>query len=245
MESLSLLAQPTFALQTAAFPDWTNSSCSAIMCAEPLAIPKGAHTMKHKARTAPDHDALYRAAEEQAGYFTARQAARAGFSWERLTAYSKSGRFQRVSHGIYRLAQFPSSRFEDLFVAWLKCGPKSAISHESALALYELSDVLPGEVHVTVPRTASRRRKGIRLHTNRLRPADVVKREGLPVTSVARTIADVARAGLSEDHVSRAIRDALKQGLTTKRALLAEARRRGGRAARLIRAYSNSSKGES
>jgi len=81
-------------------------------------------------------------------------------------------------------------------VAWLKCGPKSAVSHESALALYDLSDVLPAGVHVTVPRTASRRRKGIRLHTSRLRPADVVKREGLPVTSVPRTIADVARAGL-------------------------------------------------
>ncbi len=201
--------------------------------------------MKNAARKTPDHDALYHLAEQQAGYFTARQAARAGFSGERLTDYAKSGRFQRVAHGIYRLAQFPSSRFEDLFVAWLKCGPKSAISHESALALYDLSDVLPGEVHVTVPRTASRRRKGIRLHTNRLRPADVVKREGLPVTSVPRTIADVARAGLSEDHVARAIQDALERGLTTQQALLAEARRRDGRAARLIESCSVSAKGHS
>jgi hypothetical protein len=71
----------------------------------------------------------------------------------------------------------------------------------------------------------------------------VVKREGLPVTSVPRTIADAARTGLSEDHVARAIRDALERGLTTKQALLAEAKRRGGRAARLLKAYSNSSKG--
>jgi predicted transcriptional regulator of viral defense system len=193
----------------------------------------------------PDHDALYRLAEQQAGYFTARQAARAGFSGERLTDYSKSGRFQRVAHGVYRLARFPASRFEDLFVAWLKCGPKSAISHESALALYDLSDILPGEVHVTVPRTASRRRKGIRLHTNRLSPAKVVKREGLRVTSVQRTIADVAKAGLSEDHVARAIREALERGLTTSQALAAEASRRGGRAARLIKSYSISTKGHS
>ena len=201
--------------------------------------------MKNAAKKTPDHDALYHLAEQQAGYFTARQAARAGFSWERLTDYSKNGRFQRVARGIYRLAQFPSSRFEDLFVAWLKCGPKSAISHESALALYDLSDVLPGEVHVTLPRTASRRRKGIRLHTNRLRPADVVKREGLPVTSVPRTVADVARAGLSEDHVARAIQDALQGGLTTQQALLAEARRRAGRAARLIKSYLISARGHS
>lgn len=195
--------------------------------------------MKTVAKRTPDHDALYHLAEQQAGYFTARQAATAGFSVERLSAYSKNGRFQRVAHGLYRLTQFPPSRFEDLFVAWLKCGPKSAISHESALALYDLSDVLPGEVHVTVPRTASRRRKGIRLHTNRLSPTNVVKREGLRVTSVPRTIADVARAGLSEDHVARAIREALQRGLTTSQALRAEAQRRGGRAARLIKSYSN------
>jgi predicted transcriptional regulator of viral defense system len=201
--------------------------------------------MKAAAKKTPDHNALYHIAEQQAGYFTARQAAGAGFSWERLADYSKNGRFQRVAHGVYRLAQFPSSRFEDLFVAWLKCGPKSAISHESALVLYDLSDVLPGEIHVTVPRTASRRRIGIHLHTNRLSPTNVVKREGLRVTSVPRTIADVAKAGLYDHHIARAIREALERGLTTTQALNSEARRRGGRTARLINSYSNSSKGHS
>lgn len=212
------------------------------MCAEPLDLPKVLHTMEKKTPKAPDHDALYRIAEQQAGYFTARQAARAGFSWERLTAYSKRGRFQRIAHGIYRLSQFPASRFEDLFVAWLKCGPMAAISHESALAVYDLSDVIPGETHITVPRTASRRRIGIRLHTNQLRRADIVKREGLPLTSVSRTIADVTKAGLSEDHVGRAIREALQHGLTTEKALLAEAKRRRGRATRLIKAFVNTFK---
>jgi predicted transcriptional regulator of viral defense system len=199
--------------------------------------------MRTVAKRTPDHDALYHLAEQQAGYFTARQAARAGFSGERLSDYSKNGRFDRLAHGVYRLAQFPSSRFEDLFVAWLKCGRRSAISHESALGLYDLSDVLPGEVHVTIPRTGSRRRKGTRLHTNRLPPTSVVKREGLPVTSVPRTIADVAKAGLSEDHVARAIREALERGLTTSQALVAEAKRRGGRAARLINFYLNPPEG--
>lgn len=198
--------------------------------------------LKDKKCVEPDQDALYRIAEPQGGYFTSAEAAKSGFSRKLLWHYQKTRKFLRVAHGIYRLGRFPSSRFEDLFVAWLKCGPKSAISHESALALYDLSDVLPGEVHVTVPRTASRRRKGIRMHTNRLRPADIVKREGLPVTSVPRTIADVARAGLSEDHVAHAIGEALQRGLTTREALLSDAKRRGGRAERLIRAYSEMSK---
>jgi predicted transcriptional regulator of viral defense system len=198
---------------------------------------------KEKNREKPNQDELYRIAEPQGGYFTSAQAAQAGFSRRLLWHYRKTNKLLRIAHGLYRLTRFPSSPYEDLFVAWLKCGPKSTISHESALALYDLSDVLPGEVHVTIPRTASRRRKGIRLHTSRLRPADVVKREGLPVTSVLRTIADVARAGLSEDHVARAIRDALQRGLTTKQALLTEAKRRGGRAASLIKAYSDSANG--
>jgi predicted transcriptional regulator of viral defense system len=198
-----------------------------------------------KNREEPDQSELYRIAEAQGGYFTSAQAAQAGFSRKLLWHYQKTGKLLRTAHGVYRLARFPSSRFEDLFVAWLRCGPKSAISHQSALAVYDLSDVIPSETHVTVPRTASRRRAGVRLHTNRLRPADVVKREGLPVTSVPRTIADVSRAGLSEDHVARAIREALQRGLTNTQALLAEARRRGGRAARLIKTYTNSSKGHS
>lgn len=198
-----------------------------------------------KKRKEPDQDALYRIAEPQGGYFTSAQAAKSGFSRKLLWHYQKTHKFLRAAHGIYRLGRFPSSRFEDLFVAWLKCGPRSAISHESALALYDLSDILPGEVHVTAPRTASRRRKGIRLHTNRLHPADIVKREGLPVTSVQRTIADVARAGFSEDHFARAVSEALQRGLTTKKALLSEAKRRGGRAERLIRAYSDVSRAAS
>jgi predicted transcriptional regulator of viral defense system len=191
--------------------------------------------MPRPTRTSPDHDALYRIAEQQAGYFTARQAAEAGFSWERLSDYSRKGHFHRVAPRVYRLARFPSSHFEDLFVALLRCGPEALVSHESALAVYGLSDVMPDEIHITVPRTASRRRGGIRLHTNRVSRREVMKREGLPVTSVPRTIADVARAGLAEEHAYHAIKEALQRGLTTERLLLAEGNRRGGQAARVIR----------
>lgn len=197
----------------------------------------------HKKPTKPDREALYRVAELQGGYFTTAQALRVGFSRKLLWHNAKRGEHIRIARGIYRLARFPSSRFEDLYVGWLRCGTNSVISHESALAVHDLSDVLPSVSHVTVPRTASRRRKGIRLHTNRLRRRDVANREGLPVTSVPRTIADVAKAGLSEDHVERAVQQALERGLTTQQALLAEAQRRGGRAARLIKAFVKKSQG--
>ena len=152
----------------------------------------------------------------------------------------KTGRFLRVAHGVYRLANIPGSRFEDLFVAWLKTRPNSAISHESALSIYDLSDVLPGETHVTVPRTASRRRKGIRLHTNQLSPDEITTRDGLPVTTVARTISDVAASNLPEEQVTQAIQEALDLGLVTREELLTEAERRKGRAKQMIISILNS-----
>jgi len=183
----------------------------------------------------PDHELLYRIAENQGGYFTSRQAAEARFSWQRLSYHAKTGRFRRVSRGVYRLARFPASRYEDLFVAWLRSGPNSAISHESALAVYNLSDVLPGEIHVTVPRTASRRRHNVQLHTNRLALDDMTWREGLRVTTVPRTIADVTAAGIAEEVVRQAVLEALGRGLTNRQSLEIDASRRGRRVEQVIR----------
>ena len=184
--------------------------------------------------TRPDHRHLYEIAEQQAGYFTAAQAQAVGFSLPLLSYHTKAGRFDRIRRGIYRFVQFPGSPYEDLFVAWLRTGPDSVISHESALAVYELSDVLPGEVHVIVPRTASRRRKGIRLHTNRLGTDEVTQRAGLPITTVARTIADVIVSGLAQEQVGQAIQEALRRGLTTRESLMAQAACRGGRIGRVL-----------
>ena len=177
---------------------------------------------------------LYDLAERQAGYFTAAQAKAFGFSQRQLTYYVRSGRFLRVRWGIYRLVLFPYSPHEDLFVAWLEAGPDAVISHESALAIYELSDALPASIHVTVPRSASRRRPRLALHTNRLDPEEVTVLSGLPVTIVLRTIADVASGGLADELVHQALQQAIQRGLTTTAGLRRYAEIRGGRLRRLV-----------
>jgi predicted transcriptional regulator of viral defense system len=184
---------------------------------------------------APDQTKLYQIAERQAGYFTARQARMVGFSHQALRYSVQAGRFQRIKRGIYRLVEFPEMPLADLFIAWLDAGERAVISHDSALALYGLSDLLPGEIHLTVPRTASRRRQGVRLHTKRLALDEITWREGLPVTTVARTLADVILDGLGEELVEQAVQEALTRGLITKTALLEDALRRGGRVARVVR----------
>ncbi len=175
------------------------------------------------------YDELYEIAEGQGGYFAANQAVEIGFSHKRLSENVKSGRFQRIARGIYRLTYFPNSPFEDLFIAWLRAGSRAAISHESALAVYDLSDVLPSEVHVTVPRTSSRRRTNLRQHTRVLDKDEITIREGLLVTTVPRTIADVAAAGLSEELVRQAIDEALQRGMVSIEQLESYAEQRGGR----------------
>lgn len=182
----------------------------------------------------PNHDQIYQFAEMQAGYFTTAQARTAGFSHALLSYHVQAGLFARVCPGVYRLKRFPASPHEDLFVAWLRAGHHAVISHDSALALYDLSDLLPNAIHLTISRTASRRHPGLRLHTNQLEPADVTDYAGLPVTTVARTIADVAASGLSAELVWQAIQEALQRGLTTSDQLRTTASRRGGRADKLV-----------
>lgn len=181
-----------------------------------------------------DYDSLYSIAEDQAGYFTAEQASEAGYSYERLSDLTSRGKFERTQHAIYRLQHFPASRFEDLFVAQLRGGPDSVISHDSALAVYELSDHMPSRVHLIIPRTGSRRREGIQLHTNKLSVDEVMMWEGLRITTPARTIADVIYSGLDQDLVRQAVEDALRRGLTTPDELVLQAERRKGRIAETI-----------
>lgn len=116
-----------------------------------------------------DHDGLYRVAEAQAGYFSAGQAIAAGMDRSTLSHHARpGGRYERERRGLYRLKHFPTSSREHVMAAWLPLqGADAVVSHESALELHELSDVVPTSVHLSVPRARRgvRARPGVRLHT--------------------------------------------------------------------------------
>jgi predicted transcriptional regulator of viral defense system len=180
------------------------------------------------------YDRLFQIAEAQAGYFTTAQAQALGIARAQLSRYVAAGKLERSQQGVYRLTPFPRVPHEDLFIAWLAAGPEAVISHDSALAIYELSDALPAHVHLTVPRTASHRRPGYRLHTSRITPAEITHYGGLQVTTVARTIADIACDGLADDLVIQAVQEAVARGLATPEQLRAAAAQRGPAVTRLI-----------
>ena len=122
---------------------------------------------------------------------------------------------------------------------WLAMGAERAVvSHESALELHGLSDVLPNTVHLLVDRgdRGVRRLRGVTLHTTKaLEPSEVVLRDGIRVTAPVRSIFDAASAGTAPEQIEMAARQALDEGLVTRRSLLARADQRGGRVAKLIR----------
>lgn len=171
----------------------------------------------------PNFDSLYEIAENQAGHFTTSQAKQVGYSWERLSNLTKAKKFKRIEKGLYRLNNFPVYPNEDLFTAILKSGPKSVISHETALAVYELSDLLPNIINIIIPKNRSRRRKNIKYHIQKINDDEITKYQGLPITTVERTIIDTLKNGGDIHQVQKAISSAIERGLTTKEKLIAKA----------------------
>ena len=95
------------------------------------------------------------------------------------------------------------------------------VSHESALALYELGDVMPAKIHLTVPPTFRKKKPtGCVFHKAQLRPDEIESRPGFFLTTPLKTIQDVAASYLSPDLLEGVIDDALKTGLVMKRQLL-------------------------
>src|SRR5260370_38761147 len=106
-------------------------------------------TMMETNDSKPSHTRLFELASEQGGYFAAVQARACGFSRALLAHHAKSGRFIRVRQGLYRFREYPGSPREDVIAAWLATGKEVAgVSHESALDILGLSDVVPEVVHV-------------------------------------------------------------------------------------------------
>lgn len=177
------------------------------------------------AKRTPYHKAferLYALAEAQQGYFTAKQAAAAGFDPRNHPYHVRAGNWVRERRAIYRLARFPPADRPDL-VLWSlwsmgrKDAALGAFSHETALSVYELSDVMPARLHMTVPAWFRRMApipKGLILHRGNLNKEDVDLRQGYQVTRPLRTLADlVAEGRVSPDLLRQAAREALDRGL--------------------------------
>jgi predicted transcriptional regulator of viral defense system len=168
-----------------------------------------------------------RAAEAavRAGIFTAHQAALTGIDRGALQSKVARGEWVRRAPGLYTPAErLPQDLDAERFAVAIY-GPRVAISHASAAALYELPVPDQRGVHVTVPRNVKRTaREGITAHRRQLTVEECPLVFGLPTTSVARTLLDLS-VSLPLDEAVATADAALRARKIELTELLAEARR--------------------
>lgn len=165
-------------------------------------------------------DELFALAEENDGLFTSKQAREMGIKDSVLVRLAQRGRLERTARGVYRVAHYPADRFAQYreAVLWAQAsqGPERiALSHETALLLYGISDANPAGVHLTVPKVARLRRATpgwIVIHKDDLAPQEFAEYEGMPITSVERTLLDILTTSHRIDFVRRAITEARREG---------------------------------
>lgn len=140
---------------------------------------------------APDATAAELAAAQH-GLITYHQALAAGLSPAAVRTRRESGRWTQVGRGVYRIAGAPVTWQQRAMAAQLGAPPGSVSSHLTAAALAGLDLAPPPLPHLTVERGRSRRWPGAVIHSARLPVADVTVVQGVPATTVARTLIDCA-----------------------------------------------------
>lgn len=176
---------------------------------------------------------LYEIAEGQQGFFTTKQAKAAGFAENTHPYHIQVGNWIREHRGIYRLASFPRGERPDLMLwsLWSRNRGEDAqgvYSHQTALSLYDLSDVMPTKLHMTVPKSFRRNSEIPRvlvLHFAHLPQSDIGVAHGVRATKPMRTILDLLEGGeVPPATLQQALREGLRRGLI-RRSEIAEVRK--------------------
>ena len=178
---------------------------------------------------------LYEYVVAQGGYFTATQARIAGYPKQLQYYHVRRGNWVREDRGIYRLWEWPRSSHDDLIRWTLWSRGAAVVSHQSAMAVHQISDLMPAKISMTVPPGFRKKPPpAIVLYRDRLSPHEIEQREGFRVTTPLRTIIDAARVAVDPERLSDAITDAIRKDLVSDRHIEdAAAALRGAAAERL------------
>lgn len=167
-------------------------------------------------------------ASQQWGLFTTAQARQLEIDSPDLHRLEKAGVLERMRHGVYAMAGSPLSPELEIKAQWLAIRPEvmaadrlrpkggqlsaddAVISHTSAANLWGIGDLWPDGYHFTVQKRRRSRQPGIRFHRANLDESEwkIHPGTGLPITTVARTIADLADAGHEGGHLISLVSDA-------------------------------------
>jgi hypothetical protein len=169
-------------------------------------------------------------ATEQDAVLAGTQLRELGFSRDQVAARVSNRRLYRVHQGVYSIVH-PSklSAHGRWRAAVYACGPGAVLSHRSAAALLGIRRTDRAATDVTTPRRTGRSRRGINVHRpGRLTDADITVVRGIPCTTVARTLVDLA--GVTDRRsVERACDQAERLELFDLRAIEEQLERAGPR----------------
>ncbi len=174
---------------------------------------------------------IARVAGSQDNVITHDQMLAAGLARGAIAHRTRSGRMRRLHRGVYLVGSAPPTPMARARAAALACGTGAVVSHRSAARLFNLLPEIGGDVDVTVAGRNPGARAGIRLHrVAALARGDVSTMSRLRITTVARTICDLAATESARD-TEHAFQEALYREIVTDRALEAvldrEPNRRG------------------
>jgi AraC-like DNA-binding protein len=146
------------------------------------------------------------------------QLAELGVSAATIDHWVRRSRLLVVHRGVYALGHAALRVEGRRLAAVLACGPGAVLSHRSAAAHWELLRTEQTRADVTTPRTR-RAIPGIHLHRSRsLDDKDTTTHEGIPITTIARTLLDLA-ATVRKDRLERALAQAERLQLYDHRAI--------------------------
>jgi very-short-patch-repair endonuclease len=173
--------------------------------------------------------AIAERAAQQRGVVTRDQLLDAGLTPAGIDHRLRSGRLHALYRGVYLLGHAVPPPGARELGAVLACGPGSVASHRTAAAMWKLLSHVPGEVDVTVAGRRCESKCGIRVHrTAALHRRDVRRFHGIPITTPARTLLDLAGTVASRD-LERAFAEAHARRLTRRGEMLSVLARVGPR----------------
>ncbi len=152
---------------------------------------------------------LREVALDQHGFVTTAQALNEGVSHAELSTMVARDRLERVAHGVYRVPQVAETEFDQYQLAVLWTGAREAcLSHYTALAAWEISDITPDRIHLTVPRHRRIRRHGGEryvIHPEDLDPRQQTWWQGIPTVDVPTAIGQCIDAGVPTYLIRQAV----------------------------------------
>ena len=187
-----------------------------------------------------------RVAETQDGLVTTSQAVRVGVPRLSLARLAEAGDLERLTHGVYRVRGADADQHTDLRAAWLVADPGRTateraadlghpivVSHRSAAAVHGIGSMYADRHEMTAPVRKQSRRSDVIVHRADVPRSDITITRGMLVTTIERTLADLARTEPELGDVADALADAYRRGAVNLEALAPmldpAARRHGSR----------------